>query len=77
MLSRVPLNYEADPMGFFHIINAYEESGHLVLDAPFKVVHHYHHHHHPHCYVDEADIVQRVHGGQLGLQARPAEEVHG
>merc|ERR1719490_150025 len=23
-------------MGFYHIINAYEESGHLVLDAPFK-----------------------------------------
>ena len=35
---RVPLNYEADPMGFYHIINAYEDSGHLVLDAPFKVV---------------------------------------
>ena len=34
---RVPLNYEADPMGFYHIINAYEESGHIVLDAPFKV----------------------------------------
>ena len=34
---RVPLNYEADPMGFYHIINAYEDSGHLVLDAPFKV----------------------------------------
>jgi len=33
---RVPLNYEADPMGFYHIINAYEDSGHLVLDAPFK-----------------------------------------
>ena len=32
----MPINYEADPMGFFHIINAYEESRHLVLDAPFK-----------------------------------------
>jgi len=32
----LPTNYEADAMGFFHIINAYEESGSLVLDAPFK-----------------------------------------
>ena len=24
-------------MGFYHIINAYEDSGHIVLDAPFKV----------------------------------------
>ena len=37
IIQRVPLNYEADPMGFYHIINAYEDSGHLVLDAPFKV----------------------------------------
>ena len=28
--------YEADPQGFFHIFNAYEEDGHLILDAPFK-----------------------------------------
>ena len=32
----LPLHYEADPMGFFHIINAYEESDHIVLDAAFK-----------------------------------------
>lgn len=32
----LPLTYEADPMGFFHIFNAYEDDGFLVLDAPFK-----------------------------------------
>ena len=31
-----PLKYEADPFGFFHAINAYEEDGHVILDAPFK-----------------------------------------
>ena len=31
-----PIKYEADPMGFFHIINAYEDDGHIILDAPFK-----------------------------------------
>ena len=31
-----PINYEADPMGFFHIINAYEDNGFIILDAPFK-----------------------------------------
>ena len=30
--------YEADPMGFYHIFNAYEEDGFLILDAPFKSV---------------------------------------
>ena len=28
--------YEGDPMGFYHIFNAYEEDGFLILDAPFK-----------------------------------------
>ena len=28
--------YEGDPMGFYHIFNAYEEDGFLMLDAPFK-----------------------------------------
>merc|ERR1712029_807769 len=32
----VPINYVADPMAFFHIINAYEVDGHIVLDAPFN-----------------------------------------
>merc|ERR1711936_575974 len=32
----LPTNYEADGMGFYHIINAYEENDCLVLDAPFK-----------------------------------------
>ena len=31
-----PVKYEADPMGFFHMINAYEEDNFLILDAPFK-----------------------------------------
>ena len=31
-----PVKYEADAFGFFHVINAYEEDGNLVLDAPFK-----------------------------------------
>ena len=31
-----PVKYEADPMGFFHMINAYEEDGFILLDAPFK-----------------------------------------
>ena len=31
-----PVKYEADPMGFFHMINAYEEDNFIVLDAPFK-----------------------------------------
>ena len=31
-----PVKYEADPMGFFHMINAYEENDFIVLDAPFK-----------------------------------------
>ena len=31
-----PLKYEADAFGFFHGINAYEENGYIVLDAPFK-----------------------------------------
>lgn len=31
-----PLKYEADAFGFFHGINAYEEDGFIVLDAPFK-----------------------------------------
>ena len=30
--------YEGDPMGFYHIFNAYEEDGFLILDAPFKSV---------------------------------------
>lgn len=30
--------YEGDPMGFYHIFNAYEEDGFLMLDAPFKSV---------------------------------------
>ena len=30
--------YEGDPMGFYHIFNAYEEDGFLILDAPFKAV---------------------------------------
>ena len=25
-----PINYEADPMGFFHIINAYEDDGFII-----------------------------------------------
>ena len=33
----VATNYEADAMGFYHIINAYEEDNCLVLDAPFVV----------------------------------------
>ena len=32
----LPIKYEADPMGFFHMINAYEEDGFIILDAPFK-----------------------------------------
>ena len=32
----LPTNYEADAMGFYHIINAYEENDCLILDAPFK-----------------------------------------
>ena len=32
----VPVNYMANPMAFFHIINAQERDGHLLLDAPFK-----------------------------------------
>ena len=32
----IPINYEADPMGFIHIINAYEENDHIFVDAPFK-----------------------------------------
>jgi len=28
--------YEGDAMGFYHIINAYEENGNIFLDAPFK-----------------------------------------
>ena len=32
----LPINYEADPMGFFHIFNAYEENNCIILDAPFK-----------------------------------------
>ena len=32
----LPTNYEADTMGFFHIINAYEENNCVILDAPFK-----------------------------------------
>ena len=31
-----PIQYESDPMGFFHIINAYEEGGNIILDAPFN-----------------------------------------
>ena len=31
-----PIKYEGDPMGFFHIINAYEADGFIILDAPFK-----------------------------------------
>ena len=32
----LPNKYEADPMGFYHVFNAYEEEGCVVLDAPFK-----------------------------------------
>ena len=32
----MPVNYMANPMAFFHIINAQEKDGHLLLDAPFK-----------------------------------------
>ena len=32
----LPNKYEADPMGFYHVFNAYEEDNCLVLDAPFK-----------------------------------------
>jgi len=32
----LPISYTADPMGWFHIFNAYEDSGFLVMDAPFK-----------------------------------------
>ena len=32
-----PIKYEADPMGFFHMINAYEEDGFILLDAPFMM----------------------------------------
>lgn len=32
----VPVNYMANPMAFFHIINAQEKDGHLLLDAPFN-----------------------------------------
>eukprot|EP00091_Calanus_sinicus_P012415 TRINITY_DN2800_c0_g1_i3.p1 TRINITY_DN2800_c0_g1~~TRINITY_DN2800_c0_g1_i3.p1 ORF type:complete len:414 (-),score=43.25 TRINITY_DN2800_c0_g1_i3:647-1888(-) len=32
----LPTNYEADAMGFFHIINAYEENNCVIIDAPFK-----------------------------------------
>jgi len=32
----LPIKYEADPMGFFHIFNAYEENDSIVLDAPFN-----------------------------------------
>jgi len=28
--------YEGDAMGFFHVINAYEENDNIFLDAPFK-----------------------------------------
>ena len=31
-----PIKYEADPMGFSHLINAYEENDHIILDAPFR-----------------------------------------
>merc|ERR1719277_372084 len=31
-----PVRYEADSMGFYHVINAYEEDDYLLLDAPFK-----------------------------------------
>ena len=33
----LPMKYEADPMGFVHIYNAYEDdAGYIVLDAPFQ-----------------------------------------
>jgi len=32
----LPTAYEGDPLGFYHIINAYEEDWYIIIDAPFK-----------------------------------------
>ena len=32
----LPSQYTTEPMAYFHIINAYEESDHIILDAPFN-----------------------------------------
>ena len=32
----LPIKYEADPMGFVHTFNAYEDDGYIVLDAPWQ-----------------------------------------
>ena len=32
----LPQHYQAEGLGFIHIINAYEEDGNIVLDAPFN-----------------------------------------
>ena len=31
-----PIKYEADPMGFVHTFNAYEDDDYIVLDAPWQ-----------------------------------------
>ena len=63
-------------MGFYHIINAYEDSGHLVLDAPFKVGKIKTFCNLCNSNTGAADIVQRVHGGESGCQAGEVEEVY-
>jgi len=32
----LPIIYNTEPMAYFHIINAYEDQGHLIVDAPFN-----------------------------------------
>ena len=34
--NELPIKYEADPMGFVHTFNAYEDDGYIVLDAPWQ-----------------------------------------
>ena len=35
--NELPIKYEADPMGFVHTFNAYEDKdGYIVLDAPWQ-----------------------------------------
>ena len=32
----LPSQYTTEPMAYYHIINAYEENDHIILDAPFN-----------------------------------------